>query len=92
MVGEMDKVNFIETLKSTDPSNGLKQECLQYFVDNYPVQINVRHPFFGTVVGKTWTSLEGYQVKNDKKAMNKLDENYNKLVERIKEIEDYDKE
>jgi hypothetical protein len=88
----MNKEEFISTLKSTNPSNGLKQECLQYFVDNYPVQINVRHPFFGTVAGKTWTSLEGYQVKNDKKAMDKLEENYNKLVERIKEIEEYDKE
>jgi hypothetical protein len=88
----MNREEFISTLKSTDPSNGLKQECLQYFVENYPVQINVRHPFFGTVVGKTWTSLEGYQVKNDKKAMGKLEENYNKLVERIKEIEEYDKE
>lgn len=88
----MNKETFIETLKSTNPSNGLKQECLQYFVENYPVQINVRHPFFGTVAGKTWTSLEGYQVKNDKKAMDKLEENYNKLVERIKEIEEYDKE
>ena len=88
----MNKETFIETLKSTDPSNGLKQECLQYFVENYPVQIDVKHPFFGTVVGKTWTSLEGYQVKNDKKAMDKLEENYNKLVERIKEIEEYGKE
>jgi hypothetical protein len=88
----MNREEFISTLKSTDPSNGLKQECLQYFVENYPVQINVRHPFFGTVVGKTWTSLEGYHVKNDKKAMDKLEENYNKLVERIKEIEEYDKE
>jgi hypothetical protein len=88
----MNREEFISTLKSTDPSNGLKQECLQCFVENYPVQINVRHPFFGTVVGKTWTSLEGYQVKNDKKAMGKLEENYNKLVERIKEIEEYDKE
>ena len=87
----MNKEEFISTLKSTNPSNDLKQECLQYFVDNYPVQINVRHPFFGTVAGKTWTSLEGYQVKNDKKAIDKLEENYNKLVERIKEIEDYDK-
>ena len=87
----MDKVNFIETLKSENPSNALKQKCLQYFIDNYPVQINVKHPFFGTV-GKTWTSLEGYQVKNDKKAIDKLEENYNKLVERIKEIEEYGKE
>jgi hypothetical protein len=85
----MNREEFISTLKSTDPSNGLKQECLQYFVDNYPVQINVRHPFFGTVAGKTWTSLEGYQVKNDKKAMDKLEENYNKLVERIVEIETF---
>jgi hypothetical protein len=83
------KEEFISTLKSTDPSSDLKQECLQYFVENYPVQINVRHPFFGTVVGKTWTSLEGYQVKNDKKAMDKLEENYNKLVERIVEIETF---
>lgn len=88
----MNREEFISTLKSTDPSNGLKQECLQYFVENYPVQIDVKHPFFGTVVGKTWTSLEGYQVKNDKKAMDKLEENYNKLVERIKEIEEYGKE
>lgn len=88
----MNKEEFISTLKSTDPSNSIKQECLQYFIDNYPVQIDVKHPFFGTVVGKTWTSLEGYQVKNDKKAMDKLEENYNKLVERIKEIEEYDKE
>jgi hypothetical protein len=85
------KEEFISTLKAPNPSNDLKQECLQYFVENYPVQINVRHPFFGTVVGKTWTSLEGYQVKNDKKAMDKLEENYNKLVERIKEIEEYGK-
>ena len=88
----MNKEEFISTLKSTNPSNDLKQECLQYFVENYPVQIDVKHPFFGTVVGKTWTSLEGYQVKNDKKAMDKLEENYNKLVERIKEIEEYGKE
>ena len=88
----MNKEEFISTLKSENPPNDLKLDCLQYFVENYPVQINVKHPFFGTVVGKTWTSLEGYQVKNDKKAMDKLEENYNKLVERIKEIEDYDKE
>lgn len=88
----MNKEEFISTLKSENPSNDLKLDCLQYFVENYPVQIDVKHPFFGTVVGKTWTSLEGYQVKNDKKAMDKLEENYNKLVERIKEIEEYGKE
>ena len=88
----MNKEEFISTLKSETPANDSKLDCLQYFVDNYPVQIDVRHPFFGTIIGKTLTSLQDYQVKNDKKAMDKLEENYNKLVERIKEIEDYDKE
>ena len=88
----MNKEEFISTLKSENPSNDLKLDCLQYFVDNYPVQIDVKHPIFNVVVGKTLTSLQGYQVKNDKKAMNKLEENYNKLVERIKEIEEYGKE
>ena len=88
----MNKEDFLLTLKSENPTNDSKLECLQYFVDNYPVQIDVKHPFFGTVVGKTLTSLQGYQVKNDKKAMDKLEENYNKLVARIKEIEEYGKE
>ena len=88
----MNKEDFFLTLKSENPTNDSKLECLQYFVDNYPVQIDVKHPFFGTVVGKTLTSLQGYQVKNDKKAMDKLEENYNKLVARIKEIEEYGKE
>ena len=86
----MNKEEFISTLKSEKPANDSKLDCLQYFVDNYPVQIDVKHPFFGTVVGKTLTSLQGYQVKNDKKAIDKLEENYNKLVERIKEIEGYE--
>ena len=85
----MQREEFISTLKSGNPANDLKLDCLQYFVDNYPVQIDVRHPIFNVVVGKTLTSLQDYQVKNDKKAMDKLEENYNKLVERIKEIEEY---
>lgn len=88
----MNKEEFISTLKSENPANDSKLDCLQYFVDNYPVQIDVRHPIFNVVVGKTLTSLQDYQVKNDKKAMDKLEENYNKLVERIKEIEEYGKE
>ena len=87
----MNKEEFISTLKSENPANDLKLDCLQYFVDNYPVQIDVKHPIFNVVVGKTLTSLQDYQVKNDKKAMDKLEENYSKLVERVKEIEEYDK-
>ena len=85
----MNKEEFISTLKSENPANDSKLDCLQYFVDNYPVQIDVRHPIFNVVVGKTLTSLQGYQVKNDKKAMDKLDENYNKLVARVIEIENF---
>lgn len=85
----MLKEEFISTLKSENPSNDLKQECLQYFVENFPVQIDVKHPFFKTVVGKTWTFLEGYQVKEDKIAMGKLEENYQKLVGRINELETF---
>ena len=85
----MNKEEFISTLKSENPSNDLKLDCLQYFVDNYPVQIDVKHPFFETVVGKTLTSLQDYQVKNDKLAMGKLEENYNKLVARVIEIENF---
>ena len=88
----MNKEEFISTLKLENPTNELKEACLQYFVDNYPVQIDVRHPIFNVVVGRTLTSLQDYQVKNDKKAMDKLEENYNKLVERIKEVEEYGKE
>ena len=85
----MDRIEFMSTLKSENPTNDSKLECLQYFVENYPVQIDVKHPFFGTVVGKTLTSLQDYQVKNDKKAMDKLEENYNKLVARVIEIENF---
>ena len=87
----MNKEEFISTLKSENPTNDSKLNCLQYFVDNYPVQIDVKHPIFNVVVGKTLTSLQDYQVKNDKKAIDKLEDNYNKLVERVKEIEEYDK-
>ena len=88
----MEKEAFLQHLKDGSADSEIQLQCCQYFVDNYPVQIDVKHPFFGTVVGKTLTSLQGYQVKNDKKAMDKLEENYNKLVARIKEIEEYGKE
>lgn len=90
----MNKEEFISTLKSENPVQEQKLETCQYFVENYPVLINevINTPIGSFQTGrKIWTSLPDYQVKNDKKAMDKLEENYNKLVERIKEIEEYDK-
>lgn len=88
----MTKEEFISVLKSENPSNELKETCLQYFVENYPVEIEhiVTTPIGKLRTGtKFWTALPDYKVKDDPIAMNKLEENFNKLVARIVEIENF---
>lgn len=86
------KEEFISTLKSSNPSNDLKQECLQYFVENFPVFIK---QVIDTPIGRIdtgqgfWTSLPNYKVKDDKIAMSKLEENYQKIVKRVDELETF---
>lgn len=83
----MDKISFISTLKSENPSKEVKLEACNYFISNYPVEIDVKHPFFGTVIGKIWTALERITITEGK------DENINKgflsLKNRIKELETF---
>lgn len=86
------KEEFISTLKSSNPSNDLKLECLQYFIDNYPIFLEqvISTPFGKINTGQGfWTALPDYKVKNDKIAMSKLEENYQKVVKRVDELETF---
>ena len=88
----MNKEEFINALKNGTEDADIKTEVLQYYIDNYPLQIKTAFNPFTRQVSYTWTSLPDYKVKDDSKAMNHLDENFNKLQLRVKELEDYDKE
>lgn len=85
----MNKEEFISTLKSENPANDSKLDCLQYFIDNYPVQIKSSFNLFTMQVGYTWTSLPDYKVKDDTIAMKNLDVNFNKLQQRLEEITNF---
>ena len=54
----MTKEAFIEALSNTEGvSYKIKLDCLNYFIDNYPVEIRVGiNPFTGEEV-KEWTKL-----------------------------------
>ena len=88
----MNKQEFLNYLKDGTEDADTKLNCLQYFCENYPVQIRVGANPFTMQVSYIWTSLPDYKVKDDKIAMKHLDVNFNKLQQRIKELEDYDKE
>lgn len=88
----MNKQEFLNYLKEGTEDANIKCQVLQYFIDSFPVQIKTGFNPFTKQVGYTWTSLLDYKVKDDSKAMNHLDENFNKLQLRVKELEDYDKE
>ena len=91
----MNKQEFLNYLKEGTEDADTKVKVLQYFCENYPVAIDQIIPTaFGNIKTgrKIWTSLPDYKVKDDSKAMNHLDENFNKLQLRVKELEDYDKE
>jgi hypothetical protein len=83
----MDKLSFISTLKSENPSNDLKLECANYFISNYPVEIVVKHPFFGNVIGKQWTALQGITITGG--SDEKVNQAFNSLKGRIKELEEF---
>ena len=88
----MNKQEFLNYLKEGTEDADIKCQVLQYYIDNYPVQIKTGFNPFTKQVGYTWTSLPDYKVKDDIIAMKNLDVNFNKLQLRIKELEDYDKE
>lgn len=91
----MNKQEFLNYLKEGTEDANIKCQVLQYFIDNYPVAIDeiINTPIGSFKTGrKIWTSLPDYKVKDDKIAMKYLDVNFNKLINRVKELEDYGKE
>lgn len=88
----MNKQEFLELLKKDNVPKEQQLEVCQFFIDNFPVFIEqvVNTPFGKINTGQGfWTALPNYKVKDDKIAMGKLEENYQKLVKRIKELEEY---
>ena len=85
----MEKNQFLQLLKDGSEDNEIKTQVLQYFIDNYPVQIKSSFNPFTMQVGYTWTSLPDYKVKDDTIAMKNLDVNFNKLQQRLEEITNF---
>jgi hypothetical protein len=84
----MNKKEFIKTLKSDSPSKELKLECCQFFIDNYPIQIEKGvNPFTGEFM-TDWTKLDVKIKGGSDKSINFA---FNQLIKRIKELEDYEK-
>jgi len=90
----MTKTQLIENLKKKKVNKETKLDCLQCFVDNYPVQIDVilNTPLGSVKTGeKEWTSLKGFNIRKDELILNNLNENFNKLKNRIEDIENFNK-
>ncbi len=54
----MNKTEFLECLRKGVSSQAAKIECLQFFIDNYPVLAENKQTVWAISSGKHWTSLK----------------------------------
>ena len=88
----MTKDEFIQLLEEGTEDKEVQLNCLQYFVENYPVQISekINSPFGILQTGRSyWTKLIDYDVRKDPLVQSSLEENFNKLKNRLDEIKKF---
>ena len=73
----MSKEEYLETLQNGTDSQQAKIDCLNYFIDNYPVLINT--PFGG----KMWTGLDISVIGGNPELINRA---FASLQSRIEEF------
>lgn len=83
----MDKKEFLEVLKRGASMTEAKIECLQFFIDNYPVLATVNETkSFGFISShKEWTALKGIKITGGREpqinwAFVKLQKRYSDLA------------
>jgi hypothetical protein len=79
----MTKDQFIEVLKQGASTQESKIECIQFFIDNYPVLAKVS-PFSNA---KQWTSIKDVKVTGG--APQLVDYAFAKLQQRVVELQNF---
>lgn len=86
----MDNKQFFEILKSKTPSKQEKMDVLQYYIDNFPIIIDIADPFNPFKKIKQPTKLEGVHIisggNNEEKYIN---HGFMQLKKFITQMEEY---
>ena len=82
----MNKQEFIDYLKSDTVELAVKLECCQFFVDNFPVEIDSLDPMNPFKKHKILTKLD---VKIDGGSEKSINFAFEQLQKKIKELEEF---
>lgn len=83
----MDKKTFIEHLKKGTEDVQTKLQCINHFIDNYPVLVEEKGQLGFPTGRKQWTKLQGVRIKGGQKRL--VDYAFRALRGRVTELEKF---